>query len=505
MHLIVVGSGVAGLTAALEAVDAGHDVTLFTKSDLAQSNTRYAQGGVAVVMTSEDTVGRARPRHPGRRGRPERRGHASRCCAAKGPAAIRELIERGVQFDRHDGELAHGLEAAHSHARILHAGGDATGAGIAYALIDRLRESAVEVRERTTVVDLVLEDGRVRRRPAARRHRAPRRRRRARDRRRRPALPVHDEPRGRHRRRSRHGPARRRDRGRPGVLPVPPDVPGRSGQLPGLRGGPRRGRRADRRGRPPVHDRRPSGRRARSARRRRPRHRRADGPSEGQARPARRHRTRRGVPGAAVPEHRRGQPRAGVRLGRAADPGHAGGALLHGRHPHRRVGTHLRARALRRRRGRVQRAARRQPAGLQLTARRGGLRHPGRRGARAAGHAGRLRRRLDRAARGRRSATPHRTTTPSRSPATTSSSSCGTPPGSRATATTSRGRPPGSRHGAHRRSATPSRPRTPTCWSSPGPWWRARGTEGVARRALPHRLPRARSRPGPPLRRIRRR
>ena len=56
MQLIVVGSGVAGLTAALEAAEAGHDVTLFTKSDLAQSNTRYAQGGVAVVMTSDDTV-----------------------------------------------------------------------------------------------------------------------------------------------------------------------------------------------------------------------------------------------------------------------------------------------------------------------------------------------------------------------------------------------------------------------------------------------------------------
>src|SRR5690606_13304939 len=53
-----------------------------------------------------------------------------------------------------------GLEAAHSHARILHAGGDATGAGIAYALIDRLHQSAVDVHERTTVTDLVVEDDR---------------------------------------------------------------------------------------------------------------------------------------------------------------------------------------------------------------------------------------------------------------------------------------------------------------------------------------------------------
>ncbi len=159
LHLIVVGSGVAGLTAALEAVDAGHDVTLLTKSDLAQSNTRYAQGGVAVVMTSDDTVAEhVQDTLIAGAGLSDEDTVEVLC--SEGPQAIRELIERGVQFDRHGDELAHGLEAAHSHARILHAGGDATGAGIAYALIDRLRESNVEVHERTTVVDLVLEGGR---------------------------------------------------------------------------------------------------------------------------------------------------------------------------------------------------------------------------------------------------------------------------------------------------------------------------------------------------------
>ena len=158
MKLIVVGSGVAGLTAALEAVDAGHDVTLLTKSDLAQSNTRYAQGGVAVVMTSDDTVAEhVQDTLIAGAGLSDQDTVEVLC--SEGPAAIRELIERGVQFDRHGDDLAHGLEAAHSHARILHAGGDATGAGIAYALIDRLRESRVEVRERTTVVDLVVDDG----------------------------------------------------------------------------------------------------------------------------------------------------------------------------------------------------------------------------------------------------------------------------------------------------------------------------------------------------------
>ena len=165
--IIVVGSGVAGMTAALEAAGS-YDVTLLTKATLAQSNTRYAQGGVAVViddmvdpgapklgdtveshientlvagagLSDEDTVG---------------------ILCAEGPAAMDELIARGVKFDRHDGELSHGLEAAHDYPRILHAGGDATGAGIAYALIDRVRESDIDVRTQTTVVDLAIEDGR---------------------------------------------------------------------------------------------------------------------------------------------------------------------------------------------------------------------------------------------------------------------------------------------------------------------------------------------------------
>ncbi|MGA9101958.1 FAD-dependent oxidoreductase, partial [Aeromicrobium sp.] len=130
MRLVIVGSGVAGLTAALEAVEAGHDVTLFTKSDLAQSNTRYAQGGVAVVMTSDDTVAEhVQDTLIAGAGLSDEDTVEVLC--SEGPEAIRELIERGVEFDRHGEGLAHGLEAAHSHARILHAGGDATGAGIA--------------------------------------------------------------------------------------------------------------------------------------------------------------------------------------------------------------------------------------------------------------------------------------------------------------------------------------------------------------------------------------
>src|SRR4051794_36628365 len=157
-HVLVIGSGVAGLVTALESVDAGHDVTLLTKADLATSNTRFAQGGVAVVLGRDDTVaehvadtlvagaGLSDPDTVG-------------ILCHEGPEAMLELIDRGVQFDRHGDELAHGLEAAHSHARILHAGGDATGAGIAYALIEQLRQSPVTIRERTTALDLIVDGG----------------------------------------------------------------------------------------------------------------------------------------------------------------------------------------------------------------------------------------------------------------------------------------------------------------------------------------------------------
>ncbi|AWB92886.1 L-aspartate oxidase [Aeromicrobium chenweiae] len=165
--IIVVGSGVAGMTAALAAVGT-HDVTLLTKAELAESNTRYAQGGVAVVI--DDMADPGAP-HLGDSvashvadtlvaGAGLSDADTVGILCAEGPAAMDELIARGVPFDRHDGELSHGLEAAHAFARILHAGGDATGAGIAYALIDRVHESPVVVRERTTVVDLLLEDGR---------------------------------------------------------------------------------------------------------------------------------------------------------------------------------------------------------------------------------------------------------------------------------------------------------------------------------------------------------
>lgn len=157
--ILVVGSGVAGLTAALEASD-HFDVTLVTKAELTQSNTWYAQGGVAVVTSPEDSVA-SHVADTLKAGAGLTDAEAAIVLCSKGPAVIAEMIERGVKFDMLGGRLAQGLEAAHSHPRILHAGGDATGAGIAVALIDQVRRSNIVVRESTTVVDVQVNNGKI--------------------------------------------------------------------------------------------------------------------------------------------------------------------------------------------------------------------------------------------------------------------------------------------------------------------------------------------------------
>ena len=157
--VIVIGSGIAGLIAAVEASHTSH-VTLVTKANLAESNTHYAQGGIAAVVADDDTIA----------------SHADDTISAgaglcwkpavdvlcsQGPDAINELVQLGVDFDRVDHEFARGLEAAHSHARVLHVGGDATGAGISNALVTAVQERVSEIREHTFLVDIIVEDNRV--------------------------------------------------------------------------------------------------------------------------------------------------------------------------------------------------------------------------------------------------------------------------------------------------------------------------------------------------------
>ena len=158
-HVIVVGTGIAGLIAALEA-SKKHDVTLVTKDELSESNTKYAQGGIAVAMFPDDSVA-SHVADTLRAGAGLNDLHAVEILCAEGPQRIRDLIELGVGFDRENGELARGHEAAHSSRRVIHAGGDATGLVVELTLVEAVRKVVVDVHEHTFMVDLVVTDGRV--------------------------------------------------------------------------------------------------------------------------------------------------------------------------------------------------------------------------------------------------------------------------------------------------------------------------------------------------------
>jgi L-aspartate oxidase len=158
-NILVVGSGIAGLIAALE-LSRKHSVTLVTKARLEDSNTRFAQGGIAAAMFSDDSVAEhiadtlragAGLCDPG----------AVEVLCSEGPARIRDLVRLGVDFDQHNGELARGLEAAHTRARVLHAGGDSTGLSIELALARAVRAAGISVMEHTFACDLILRHERV--------------------------------------------------------------------------------------------------------------------------------------------------------------------------------------------------------------------------------------------------------------------------------------------------------------------------------------------------------
>ncbi|MFJ6531968.1 L-aspartate oxidase [Microbacterium sp. NPDC091662] len=161
MNVIVAGSGIAGLTAALHAHEAGHDVTIVTKGDIGAGCTGLAQGGVAGIYGPDDSAAlHAADTLDAGAGLSDR--DAVQVLVTDGAARIAELIARGVGFDRAaDGSLQLGREAAHRHARIVHAGGDATGAAISAALVGAVRQTDVGLVEHAFLVDLVVRDGAV--------------------------------------------------------------------------------------------------------------------------------------------------------------------------------------------------------------------------------------------------------------------------------------------------------------------------------------------------------
>ncbi|MCW4384577.1 L-aspartate oxidase [Salinibacterium sp. SYSU T00001] len=161
-RVVVVGSGAAGLTAALTAAEnADREVVLVTKATLGESNTLYAQGGVAAALFDDDSVD-AHVADTVRAGAGLTDPRAARLICEEGPARIRDLIALGAGFDRgSDGELERGLEAAHSASRVVHAGGDATGRAIIAALTAAVRASRVEVHEHCVARDIVVRHGSV--------------------------------------------------------------------------------------------------------------------------------------------------------------------------------------------------------------------------------------------------------------------------------------------------------------------------------------------------------
>ena len=149
-EVVVVGSGVAGLTAALRCAAAGLRTVVVTKARLDDGSTRWAQGGIAAALGDGDS--------------PEQHlddtlvagaglcdERAVRTLVTEGPDAVRRLIAAGARFDLSDrtGEIALTREGGHHRRRIAHAGGDATGAEISRALVAAARGRGHRARWRT--------------------------------------------------------------------------------------------------------------------------------------------------------------------------------------------------------------------------------------------------------------------------------------------------------------------------------------------------------------------
>lgn len=154
--VVVVGSGVAGLTAALRCAAAGRRTVVVTKARLDDGSTRWAQGGIAAALGEGDT--------------PEQHlddtlvagaglcdEAAVRLLVTEGPDAVRRLIETGAVFDTsaETGEIELTREGGHHRRRIAHAGGDATGAEISRALVEAVQAAGIRTVENALVLDLL--------------------------------------------------------------------------------------------------------------------------------------------------------------------------------------------------------------------------------------------------------------------------------------------------------------------------------------------------------------
>jgi L-aspartate oxidase len=160
VDFLVLGSGIAGLRAAI-GLARGGSVLVVTKAQPSESNTGYAQGGVAVALGPGDDTGLhlddTLNAGAGIVSRP-----AAQVLVEEGPERIRELASWGARFDREDGQFHFTREGAHSRNRVLHALGDATGWEMARTLLEKARRTAnVSVRSYACSTDLEVHEGRV--------------------------------------------------------------------------------------------------------------------------------------------------------------------------------------------------------------------------------------------------------------------------------------------------------------------------------------------------------
>ncbi len=162
LDVLIVGSGVAGLSAAVRAAgSSGLRVGVVTKAELTQSTTRWAQGGVAAVLGVDEDSTDLHLADTLAAGAGLCDVDAVKVLVGEGPARVEELIAMGAVFDRHPGgALALAREGGHSTARVVHAGGAATGAEIERALVEAVRETAAALLEGWFAVDLLVEGGR---------------------------------------------------------------------------------------------------------------------------------------------------------------------------------------------------------------------------------------------------------------------------------------------------------------------------------------------------------
>jgi L-aspartate oxidase len=164
LDLLVLGSGVAGLSAAVRASEVhGMRVGVLTKAELQQATTRWAQGGVAAVLAEDPDSTDLHLADTLAAGAGLCDVDAVRVLVDEGPSRVLELIALGAAFDRDpQGQLELAREGGHSLPRIVHAGGAATGVEIERTLVDAVRAEVAVVHERSFALDLLVEGGRCR-------------------------------------------------------------------------------------------------------------------------------------------------------------------------------------------------------------------------------------------------------------------------------------------------------------------------------------------------------